>query len=404
VIVVALTDSDSYVKWGAATLDRIVPDAERRIVVVANPVMPSTAQREAAVAGTSWRGVEVPVLQADAAVALVDELKPDAVLVAMRGPMAALLLAMLVELPRRPVLWSGIPGIALPARRKALVYRAQADIMIVHSHNERLAFAELDRVAGFQHRFALTTLPFLDRRPSAGNDVVLAAQALVPASRAQRVALVAQFVEAARRHPDRRFVLKVRARRGERQTHDERWPLDALLSRSIAIPANIVVQSGPMGAVLDRAGALVSVSSTAIIEAVARGIPTLALNDYGVGDEQLNGIFVGSGLFGSTDDLVANRFRLAEPAWTQQNYLHDPRDDDARAVLEECIEHRGRGRLPRRSSVRSTTGGSLRRAWDRRTALGRHDARLLGAIALVIGVPARAFVRGVSRVFPRKAL
>jgi len=403
VIVVALADSDSYLKWGAATLDRVVPDAECQIIVVANPVMPSAAQRAAAVADTSWRGLEVPVLQADAAVALVHQLKPDAVLVATRGPMAALLLAMLVELPSRPVLWSGIPGIALPARRKALVYRAQADFMIVHSHHERLAFAGLDRVAGFHYRLALTTLPFLDRRPSAGNDVVLAAQALVPASRAERAALVARFVEAARQHPDRQFVLKVRAHRGERQTHDERWPLDALLSRSVATPANIVVQSGPMGAVLDRAGALVSVSSTAIIEAVARGIPALALNDYGIGDEQLNGIFVDSGLFGSTDDLVANRFRLAEPAWAQQNYLHDPRDDDARAVLEECIEHRARGRLPRRSSVRPTTGGALRRAWNRRTALGRYDARPLGAIALVIGVPVRALVRGAARVFPSKA-
>lgn len=401
-IVVALADSDSYLKWGAATLDRVAPHAERRVVVVSNPVMPSASQRAAALAATSWRGQDAPVMSADDAVALVRDLGADAVLVAMRGPTAALLLALLAELPGRPVLWSGIPGIALPARRKALIYRAQADLVIVHSHHERQMFEQLDRAEGLGHRFALTTLPFLDRRPSKGDDVVLAAQALVPAGRAARRALVGRFVEAAREHPERRFVLKVRAQGRERQTHDERWPLDALLAVRRDVPANLDVQSGPMGAVLGQAGALVSVSSTAIIEAVARRIPALVLNDYGVGDEQLNGIFVGSGLLGSTDDLIAGRFRLADSTWAEQNYLHDAGDDDAIDALNELVAARMLTGLAPRPSARTTTGGALRRAWDRRTALGRHDsrpfARPLGAVALAIGVPARAVVRGVARM------
>ncbi|MFN4000544.1 DUF6716 putative glycosyltransferase [Microcella sp.] len=396
-IVVALVDSDSYLKWGAATLDRVVPDADRRLVIVANPVMPSAAQRRAAVATTSWSGADVPVMTVDAAVAHVREVEPDAVLVAMRGPMAALVLAMLTELPRRPVLWSGIPGIALPARRKALVYRAQADLMVVHSHHERRDFAELDRLAGLDHRFALSTLPFLDRRASTGDDVVLAAQALVPITRASRASLVARFVEAARRDPERRFVLKVRALAGERQTHDERWPLDGLLAAVGDVPANVVVRSGPMGDVLDRAGALVSVSSTALIEAVARGIPALAIDDDGVDDALLNTIFRGSGLLGSTAELVAGRFRHADAAWAADNYLHDPQQDDALGHLEALRRARDAGELANRAPARSTRGGALRRAWDRRTALGRHDGSALGAVALVIGSPLRAGVRLTAR-------
>ncbi len=396
-IAVALADSDSYLKWGAATLDRIAPEADRRVAVVANPVMPSAAQRAAAVAGTSWATQEVPVMTVDAAVALVRDLQADAVLVAMRGPTAALLLSMLAELPQRPVLWSGIPGIALPARRKALVYRAQADLVIVHSHQERRAFTELDRDEGLAHRFALTTLPFLERRPSTGDDVVLAAQALVPATRPEREVLVHRFVEAARRRPDRWFVLKVRAQRGERQTHDERWPLDEILATVRDAPANVHVQSGPMSAALDRAGAVASVSSTAIIEAVARGIPAIVLDDFGVGDEQLNGIFIGSGLLGSGDDLIEGRFRVADAEWSTQNYLHEGADDDARAALDDLVQRRARDGLPQRPPARSRTGGVLREAWNRRTALGRHDARALGVVALAIGVPARAIVRGARR-------
>jgi hypothetical protein len=396
VIVVALADSDSYLKWGAATLDRVVPDEERHIIVVANPVMPSSAQRDSALATTSWAGHDVEVLTADAAVERVRTLGADAVLVAMRGPTAALLLAMLAELPRRPVLWSGIPGIALPARRKALVYRAQADLMIVHSHHERDAFRALDDVEGMHHQFALTTLPFLDRRPGAGDDIVFAAQALVPATRAQRRHLVASLVATAEANPDRRVVLKVRARAGEKQTHDERWPLESLLPS--VVPHNLLVQSGPMTAVLDRAGGVASVSSTALIEAVARGIPALVLGDYGVGDEQLNGIFETSGLIGSTADLEAAQFFDVDAAWAHRNYMHDAHDDDAHAMLASCVEQHARMPLVTRVPRRSTTGGPLRRAWDRRTALGRHDGRPWGAVALAIGVPARAFVRAARKL------
>ncbi len=390
-IVVALTDSDSYLKWGAATLERVAPDAERHIIVVANPVMPSSAQRASAVAGTQWAGREVDVLSADAAVERVRALGADAVLVAMRGPTVALLLAMLAERDRRPVLWSGIPGIALPARRKALVYRAQADLMIVHSHHEREVFQALDEAEGMQHRFALTTLPFLDRRPSVGDDLVFAAQALVPATRAERRDLVEQLIAAAESHPDRRVVLKVRAQAGERQTHDERWPLDTLLPP--VVPRNLVVQAGPMADVLDTAGSVVSVSSTAIIEAFARGIPALVLDDYGIGDEQLNAIFTDSGLVGSTADMVAGRFRSVDREWARRNYLHDHTDDDAASQLAELVQQHARSPLSPRAPQRSTAGGSLRRAWDRRTALGRHDGDAVGVLALALGVPARAVVR-----------
>lgn len=395
-IVVALTDSDSYLKWGAATLDRVVPHDERHIIVVANPVMPSPTQRAAALATTTWAGRDADVLSADEAVERVRVLGADAVLVAMRGPTAALLLAMLAELPRRPVLWSGIPGIALPARRKALVYRAQADLMIVHSHHEREAFRALDRVEGMQHQFALTSLPFLDRRPSVGDDIVFAAQALVPATRAQRRHLVAALVATAETHPERRVVLKVRAQAGEKQTHDERWPLDSLLPS--VVPSNLVVQPGPMTAVLDRAGGVASVSSTALIEAVARGIPALVLGDYGVSDEQLNGIFESSGLIGSTRDLEAGRFFEVDATWAHRNYLHDAGDDDAHAMLAATVEQHANAPIVARSARRSTTGGRLRRAWDRRTALGRHDGRAWGTVALAVGVPARALVRAARKL------
>lgn len=400
-IVVGLADSDSYLKWTAGTLDRIAPDAERELIVIENPVMPSAQQRRAALESTSWRARDPRVLSVDDAVAAVRALGADAVLVGMRGPTAALVLGMLaddVAGAPRPVLVSGLPGIAVPATRKALVYRAQADLMLVHSRRERLDFEERSATLGSGHRFALTSLPFLERHRSAGDDVVLAAQALVPRTRSERQHLVDQWVRAARAQPDRRFVLKVRAMGGERQTHDDRWPLEALLDRVVERPSNLIVRGGSMTATLDQAGALVSVSSTALVEAVARGIPAVALDDYGVGDELINTVFADSGLLGSTDDVIAGRFREATGEWRRSNYLHDDTDADARDALEELVATRQSQGLAHRPALRSTAGGALRRAWDRRSALGSYDHSPLGTAAMIVGSPLRAVVRARRRL------
>lgn len=55
---------------------------------------------------------------------------------------------------------------------------------------------------------------------------------------------------------------------------------------------------------LRRAVGLATISSTALLEAVAQGVPVLALDDFGVGASQINTVLVG-GLLASSDQLVA---------------------------------------------------------------------------------------------------
>ncbi|WAB81897.1 hypothetical protein OVN18_02420 [Microcella daejeonensis] len=398
----ALADSDSYLKWAAGAAERLAPDSAG-LALIASPVAPSAAQRRAALAQTRWRDAPLAPLSLAALVARVREERPDSVLVGMRGPTAAVVLAELAALPGRPVLLSGLPGVGIPASRKALFYRAQADAMIVHSLREREAFAERAQQLGWPQRFAVATLPFLERHPSAGDDIVFAAQALVPESLADRRAIIALLVALARRNPDRRVVLKLRTLDGEAQTHDERYPLDALL-QEVERPSNLLTRHDSMLAALDTAGALITVSSTALIEAVARGIPGLALTDFGVGDALINTVFEGSGLMGSMDDALEGRFRMPSAGWAARNYLHAPEQDDAPLVLAELVARREAGTLgaPRRA-VRSTFGGPLRAAWNRRIALGAHEAGVLPALALVIGVPLRAALVAARRVRGRVA-
>ncbi|WP_396654241.1 DUF6716 putative glycosyltransferase, partial [Microbacterium sp.] len=297
-----------------------------------------------------------------------------------------------------------------------------------HSHREARAFAELGRLIGVRMPTALATLPFArsrsrmlqaDRarvlagdsvrsagtivaeRPDAprpvrapATDIVFAAQALVPVGRKERAEIAATLVRTAEADPDRRVVVKLRSRPGESETHLERDPyLELLPSRR---PANLVVSYDSMAHALSTAAGLVTFSSTAAVEAVALGVPVIALDSFGVSKSLLNTVFVGSGLLGGRSEVVAGRFRHPHPDWLRDNYFHPASDSTWWAHVEQLVALRRAGALPAKR-VPAARGGSLHEAWHRASVLGREDRTLSGAAALAIGAPATKALAAVRR-------
>ena len=386
----ALVDSDSYVKWGAALLGQLPSDWRRELALVATPAAPSAAQLTAALEGSGIDAAGVSSLTLDALAQRVRDHLPDVVIVAMRGPAASVVLRMLASLEKRPVLVSGLPGISIPATSKALLFRGQADLMVLHSKREVREFAELAGSKGWDHRFALATLPFIDRRPVVGGtDVVFAVQAIVPSTLEERERMLDLLIETAGRNPRTRVVVKVRAVAGESQTHAEANSYPDLLAERSAVPVNLVVASGPMADALDHAAALVTVSSTAAIEAIGRGVPVLAVDEFGVSPKLINVVFEGSGLFGGAEELIGLRFAHPRPEWLEDNYFHDGSDSDWTRELDALLAERAAGSLTHRPSLRGRAGGVLRLAWERKRAFGDEDTSRVGAVALAVGLPLR---------------
>jgi hypothetical protein len=139
------------------------------------------------------------------------------------------------------------------------------------------------------------------------------------------------------------------------------------------------------------------VSSTAALEAIALDLPVLLVDDFGVSPAMINTVFEGAGLFGSTSDLVAGRFRHADAAWLADNYFHDPDAADWVRRLTALVEAREIIELPPLERRYDLWGGALRTAFERRRMLGEHDRTLPGAVAWGVGVPVRAVVRRVRR-------
>ncbi|WP_431779079.1 DUF6716 putative glycosyltransferase [Microbacterium aurantiacum] len=414
--IVGLADTDSYVKWAAHLLGALGPAWSPVLTVVTTPLVVSDTQLTSALAGSGLAAPDVERRDLDAVAERLRADPPDVVLVAGRGPLVRLLASVVADIVPRPVIVTGLPGISIPATRKALLYRAQCDLFVVHSQRERRDFTALAREQGVPHRFALATLPFArggvterhtavvgeTAATAAGADLIFAAQAKVPALAADRRHVARLLVRAARARPDRRVVVKLRAKPGESQTHLEETDYRDLVAELGPMPENLVFSTAPMARALDSAGGLVTVSSTAAIEAIARGVGVIALDSFGVSAELINEVLADAGLLGSEADVEARRFRHPAPHWLAENYFHDPSADDWEEQTARLVRARRRGDLVPRPPV-AGRGGTLRAAWDRKVVLGPLDTSAAGRLATVVGIPVRAVVRAARRVRNRAA-
>lgn len=434
--VVAIADADSFVKWSASLLGSVADAGagiRSHLLIVRTPLTASVEQQRTALAGTGMRPDGVTRVSFPEVEAWLEGQRPDVVLLAGRGPFARLMGRVVDRLSSRPVVVAGLPGMAIPAQRGALDYRRHADLLIVHSHREQRAFAELGRRIGVSVPTALATLPFARPRSrmlaaervrvladqheprSAGTlvadpaergdradrsrrepatDIVFAAQALVPVDREQRAEIAATLVRAAEADPNRRVVVKLRSRPGESETHLERDAyLDLLPARR---PDNLVVSYDSMSTALSAAAGLVTVSSTAAVEALALGVPVIALDSFGVSKSLLNTVFVGSGLLGGRSEVVAGRFRHPHPDWMRDNYFHPASESTWWDRVQQLVALRRAGALPARI-VPAPRGGSIHEAWHRASVLGREDRTAAGIAALTLGAPATRVLSALRR-------
>ncbi|GAA4194952.1 DUF6716 putative glycosyltransferase [Microbispora amethystogenes] len=343
----AVADSDSYLKWAAGLLDALPEDWTTDLVVVRTPITPSAAQIAAAVSGTraGAAGRELPaVLSARQLRRTAERFRPDVVLLACTGPVVdALAAETLAGLRPRPVLVSGLPGISVPATEKAWLFRSGCDLFVVHSGREVAEFSAIGRELGGGGAVALARLPYLDLGAGLGTGagtgtstgagggvrdrVVFATQAKVPRRREEREDVLLALAALARARPDLDVVVKLRARDDERQTHNERHHYERLwnaLADEGRVNRDLVrFAAGPMHEHLSRAAGFVTVSSTAALEAIAGHVPLLVLSDFGVSAEMINLVFEGSGCLGTLDDLAKADFRTPDAEWCRANYFHD---------------------------------------------------------------------------------
>ncbi|MCX3059345.1 DUF6716 putative glycosyltransferase [Streptomyces beihaiensis] len=326
--VAVLADSDTRWKWGALTAARIQPDPSLDGYLLRGRATPTPRQlREVGVRADSLREVTaVEFLRA-----MEREARPyDVVVLALVGGAVQAVLHGLAKTwqgrQKRPVVVTGYVGVVYEKLTDGLLLRHGADVVLANSAYDADRFrAVYQGVGADASSVTECALPFLGGEPyeaGAAHDrpytVVFAAQPSVPETPADRAYLLNRLIQHARSHPDREVLLKLRSKPGEHTTHIEETPYQKLarkLEGGGGLPSNFRLVYGNMGEVLDRTDLLVTVSSTAALEALHRRIPTALLTDLGVREALGNHHFTGSNCLVSWDQLDADARPEADPAW-----------------------------------------------------------------------------------------
>ncbi|QTE00486.1 DUF6716 putative glycosyltransferase [Streptomyces cyanogenus] len=319
--VAVLADSDTRWKWGALTAQRLTPAAAGFRLdgyLLRGRATPTARQlREVGVRADFLR----EVTGAEFLRAMTEESYDVLVLALVGGGVQAMLHGLRAAWGSgpRPVVVTGYVGVVYEKLVDGLLLRHGADLVLANSRHDADRFrAVYEGVGTDASAVTEVALPFLGGAPYTGEHdpftVVFAAQPSVPDNRRDRIYLLGRLIEHARRHPEREVLLKLRSKPGEHTTHIEELPYQKLVQGQDP-PANFRLVYGHMGEVLDRTDLLVTVSSTAALEALHRRVPTAVLTDLGVREVLGNHHFTGSGCLASWDQLDAGHRPVPDEEW-----------------------------------------------------------------------------------------
>lgn len=340
-----VTDSDSRWKWGASTA--LALDAERDVTIDALLLDGRSTPTARQLAEVGVTPASMRVVSTHEAGAIIAAERPDVVVAALSGGSVFVLLHVLASrfggdpslATRRPVIVSGYVGVVYEKLVEGLLLRVGSDVILANSAADRDRFADaLTAVGADPAAIVETSLPYLRhepyvRDPERPYTVTFATQPSVPRHRDERLALARSLVTHAERHPERHVIVKMRSKPGEHTTHVEEHHYERLLA-GLQPPANVEIAYGPMDEVLDRTDLLATVSSTAAIESMQRGIPTAVLTDAGIRETLGNHAFLGAGCYASWADLHAGATPQPNPDWLARNGVGTP---ERRAALAHRV-------------------------------------------------------------------
>ncbi|MEF3112740.1 DUF6716 putative glycosyltransferase [Streptomyces chrestomyceticus] len=322
--VAVLADSDTRWKWGASTAHRIQSDIRLDGYLLRGRATPTVRQLDEV-------GARAEALReirgADFLELMKDTTRYDVVVLACVGGAVQAMLHGLARAWRgaagRPVVVTGYVGVVYEKLADGLLLRHGADVVLANSRHDAERFrAVYEGVGADSGSVVECALPFLGGAPYAPAadgrpyTVVFAAQPSVPDRREDRTYLLRRAAAHARRNPGREVLIKLRSKPGEHTTHIEELPYQKLAARLPGgLPPNCRLAYGNMGEVLDRTDLLVTVSSTAALESLHRGIPTAVLTDLGIREVLGNHHFLGSGCLASWDELDAGHRPDPDPDW-----------------------------------------------------------------------------------------
>lgn len=169
-------------------------------------------------------------------------------------------------------------------------------------------------------------------------DIYFFAQALSPSTRRGRLHMLRVMAALARAHPQRTVWIKLRHLPEENTTHvhKERFSYPDLM-KALAVPDNLRLTACDMDSALANAAIGIVCTSTAAMDLVRAGVPTMVHLDYVDAYVDplvppMRALFAASNLVVPLRDLLHLRYRAPDPGWLDGMFC--PPDLGARVLHE----------------------------------------------------------------------
>ena len=306
----------------------------------------------------------------------------DVVVLALAGPQVRHFTLDLAERlaaePREepaPVMVAGWVGVIIEKITAGYLDRSGADVVAVNARHELDHFREVAHLLDIDPgNLLLSGLPLLSTSPrpqpaSPVRTVLFADQPTVPDTAADRLYVYRRLAAYARRHPNRRVLLKPRHRQGEDTFHRMHHHPEELLSGD-ELPANLTVEYRPIPELLRETDLLVTMSSTACLEAIDHGVRVALVLDLGVHERYGNHVFLDSGLLRTFDQLEADDIGSPSAAWVD-SWFGGRSVTPAQAVVDRVEKLLATGERPSLAAMTSPY---------QQGAIELHRARLSGEV------------------------
>lgn len=317
---------DSQLKWCARIRDELVGRGFRCRAVVPDS---RSALSETQIADAGF--VEVAPLSWPDLMDAVTE--AEVVVCALSGPLTQTLLIDLAERLEGstrpgPVVVTGWVGVIIEKITAGYLDRSGSDLIAVNSTRDLDHFQHTARLLSLpEANLLLAGLPFLSGTPAPPRPtcrrVLFADQPTVPSSPAERLFVYQRLIDYAVAHPDRDVVLKPRHRIGEDTYHRMRHHPETLLAGA-EFPPNFSIDYTPISEQLPTVDLLITVSSTACLEALDHGSRVALVLDLGVHERYGNHVFLDSGLLRTWQQMIADDIGDPEPDWLSSFFFAGP--------------------------------------------------------------------------------
>jgi hypothetical protein len=256
-----------------------------------------------------------------------------------------------------PIFVTGWVGVIIEKIVAGYLDRCGSDVVIVNSTADLELFRSAAKWLGLPaENLLLAGLPFLSSAPQPArlgpiHRVLFTDQPTVPGNRIERLYLYRRLLRYAARHPDREVVLKPRHRPEEDTFHRMRHHPEELLAGEEK-PANFRIDYTPVSEMLPSVDLLITMSSTACLEALDAGCRVGLVLDLGVHERYGNHVFLDSGLLRTFADLAEDDIGHPNPEWFH-SYFFDRSGRAAEVVADRVNELSASGLRPS-GAVRQT--------------------------------------------------